>query len=342
MIHSPKRSGTKPKQTNSSKVCTVCRKSDDRETLCCITCKRSHHCACVNERKSAKDHWECAPCKFALPRQPVVTKTGNPQISIPTTELSQSVMNFFKGNNIPIDTSHKQVGETPHIVEKAKEPEMNLHRSKGFDGATSGILNPKHHSSPIHGKSQTNRNNSMLLETIIQEEELLRKEQELIKRQKELLRRKREVLESMDSDEISSPSEDEGEEERPPHPPATETNPPSQSPICYYVNSAPRDLPKFTGNPEDWPIFISAFKVSTQQLKMSPYDNLLRLQKALGGTALEMVKCLLYLPENVDEVINTLRELFGRPEQLMMSQIEQVRREPGPKLERLAPNEQMR
>lgn len=106
-------------------------------------------------------------------------------------------------------------------------------------------------------------------------------------------------------------------------------------PHQYAARHTLRDLPKFRGNPEDWPILISAFEVSTRQCGLSNYENMLRLQKSLEGTALKMVKSLLYQPDNVQQAIDTLRALFGRPEQLLSAQIEKIRREPGPRTDKI-------
>ncbi|XP_062555732.1 uncharacterized protein LOC134220646 [Armigeres subalbatus] len=97
----------------------------------------------------------------------------------------------------------------------------------------------------------------------------------------------------------------------------------------------PRDLPTFSGDPEEWPIFYSSFLNSTQVCGYSDAENLARLQRCLRGNALESVRSRLLLPSSVDSVMGTLRMLYGRPEILINSLLRRVRTTPGPKAENL-------
>lgn len=86
-----------------------------------------------------------------------------------------------------------------------------------------------------------------------------------------------------------------------------------------------QDLPPFSGQPEDWPIFYTAFLQSTSSYNYTNLENNQRLQKSLTGEARESVKSLLIHPDNVFAIIEQLRFRFGRPEQLIRSQLNQVR-----------------
>ncbi|XP_058816851.1 uncharacterized protein LOC131680146 [Topomyia yanbarensis] len=97
----------------------------------------------------------------------------------------------------------------------------------------------------------------------------------------------------------------------------------------------PRDLPTFSGNPADWPIFISTFMNSSLACGYNSAENLARLQRCLKGPAYESVKSRLLLPESVPHVIDTLRLLYGRPELLISALLQKVRSVPAPKAERL-------
>ncbi|XP_036217946.2 uncharacterized protein [Bactrocera oleae] len=93
-------------------------------------------------------------------------------------------------------------------------------------------------------------------------------------------------------------------------------------------SSLPRklqDLPDFSGQPEDWPIFYTAFIESTAIYKYSNYENNQRLLKSLKGYAREAVKSLLIHPNNVGNIIELLKFRFGRPEQLIRSQLAHVK-----------------
>ncbi|XP_036327132.1 uncharacterized protein LOC118739729 [Rhagoletis pomonella] len=85
------------------------------------------------------------------------------------------------------------------------------------------------------------------------------------------------------------------------------------------------DLPEFSGRPEDWPVFYTAFNESTAAYGYSNFDNNQRLQKCLKGDARETVKSLLIHPNNVSYIIEQLKFRYGRPEQLIHSQLLQVK-----------------
>ncbi|XP_062709889.1 uncharacterized protein LOC134288601 [Aedes albopictus] len=97
----------------------------------------------------------------------------------------------------------------------------------------------------------------------------------------------------------------------------------------------PRELPVFTGNPEEWPIFISSYRNSTLMCGYTDAENLMRLQKCLRGNALEVVRSNLLLPSSVPQVLATLETLFGNPERLIQSLLTRVRDTPAPKSDRL-------
>ncbi|XP_058449080.1 uncharacterized protein LOC131429046 [Malaya genurostris] len=96
-----------------------------------------------------------------------------------------------------------------------------------------------------------------------------------------------------------------------------------------------QNLPKFKGEPEVWPLFISSFEFTTAACGFSNLENLKRLQDCLQGDALEAVRSRLILPDSVPDVIGDLRNLFGRPEKLLKSLLSKVRSAPAPRADRL-------
>lgn len=98
----------------------------------------------------------------------------------------------------------------------------------------------------------------------------------------------------------------------------------------------PKDLPNFNGNPLDWAFFISAFETTTNQCGFSNTENMMRLQRCLKGNALMAVKSCLLRPEKVPEVIETLKMLYGKPELIILTLIDQMRTEPAPKADNLS------
>ncbi|XP_055615048.1 uncharacterized protein LOC129761356 [Toxorhynchites rutilus septentrionalis] len=97
-----------------------------------------------------------------------------------------------------------------------------------------------------------------------------------------------------------------------------------------------RKLPTFSGQLEEWPLFISSYETSTKACGFSNIENLARLQECLKGEALEVVRSRLLLPKAVPKIIETLRMLFGRPEALLNMLLMKIRNAPPPKADRLA------
>ncbi|XP_065094804.1 uncharacterized protein LOC135715461 [Ochlerotatus camptorhynchus] len=97
----------------------------------------------------------------------------------------------------------------------------------------------------------------------------------------------------------------------------------------------PKDLPCFTGDPTEWPMFWSSYDTSTQMCGYNDSENLMRLQRSLKGDAKKAVSSFLLHPSNVPEIINTLRVLYGRPEAIINSLLAEVRATPTPRPEKL-------
>ncbi|XP_058827890.1 uncharacterized protein LOC131687819 [Topomyia yanbarensis] len=89
-----------------------------------------------------------------------------------------------------------------------------------------------------------------------------------------------------------------------------------------------KDLPTFSGDPEEWSIWISNFERSTVTCGFSQDENLIRLQRSLKGQALETVRSRLLSPAGVPHVIKTLQMRYGRPEILIRTMIEKIRLSP--------------
>ncbi|XP_065079785.1 uncharacterized protein LOC135702687 [Ochlerotatus camptorhynchus] len=92
----------------------------------------------------------------------------------------------------------------------------------------------------------------------------------------------------------------------------------------------PRSLPKFYGAAEEWPIFISAYEQANQSCGFTNAENLVRLQDALKGKALDTVRNRLLLPENVPLIIEKLRKRFGNPEILSIRLATKIQQLEGP------------
>ncbi|XP_065355454.1 uncharacterized protein LOC135949918 [Calliphora vicina] len=78
----------------------------------------------------------------------------------------------------------------------------------------------------------------------------------------------------------------------------------------------PKELPNFDGNPEDWPLFISNYKNSTEIAGYTDGENLMRLQSCLRGRAKELVKSKLLIPwiDSIIEYALTIRNICSTME----------------------------
>ncbi|XP_055605442.1 uncharacterized protein LOC129753634 [Uranotaenia lowii] len=97
----------------------------------------------------------------------------------------------------------------------------------------------------------------------------------------------------------------------------------------------PKTLPKFSGRPQDWPTFISAYEQANRSCGFNHAENLVRLQEALEGRAKDLVRNRLLLPENVPSIIEKLRKRFGNPEVLSTMLTDRVLQLVGPDSENL-------
>lgn len=96
-----------------------------------------------------------------------------------------------------------------------------------------------------------------------------------------------------------------------------------------------KQLPKFGGNPSQWPMFMTNYTESTRVCGFTTSENLVRLQDALEGRARSLVEGLLKRPEDVPNIIETLKRVYGRPEILLRELKQKARNLPAPKTDDL-------
>ncbi|XP_055632691.1 uncharacterized protein LOC129773142 [Toxorhynchites rutilus septentrionalis] len=75
----------------------------------------------------------------------------------------------------------------------------------------------------------------------------------------------------------------------------------------------PRDLPKFSGNPDDWPMFFSTYESTTTMCGYRDEENMIRLRNCLKDEALAAVRSFLMHPSTVSKAIAALKLRFGQP-----------------------------
>ncbi|XP_053661730.1 uncharacterized protein LOC128710893 [Anopheles marshallii] len=99
--------------------------------------------------------------------------------------------------------------------------------------------------------------------------------------------------------------------------------------------SIPKDLPVFSGDVGQWGLFYATYQRSTVLCGFSDDENLIRLQKALRGPALESVDHIMLLPDGLAKVMEILCTEYGRPDLIVDDLVEKVRRLPPVRTERL-------
>ncbi|XP_055585016.1 uncharacterized protein LOC129737877 [Uranotaenia lowii] len=96
-----------------------------------------------------------------------------------------------------------------------------------------------------------------------------------------------------------------------------------------------KDLPLFSGDPEDWTLFSSVYYNTSQACGYSNVENLSRLQRCLRGPALDAVSSYLLSPSTVPMAMENLTTLYGRPEILVYTLLKKLKETPPPKPDRL-------
>ncbi|XP_017468636.1 PREDICTED: uncharacterized protein LOC108360729 [Rhagoletis zephyria] len=96
-----------------------------------------------------------------------------------------------------------------------------------------------------------------------------------------------------------------------------------------------KDLPKFNGKPEEWPLFMATYQQTTEMCGFSDAENLLRLRQSLEGAALHSVRNLLLHSSCVPQILETLKMKFGRPELIIAVLLTRIREIPAVKENRL-------
>jgi hypothetical protein len=89
-----------------------------------------------------------------------------------------------------------------------------------------------------------------------------------------------------------------------------------------------KDLPHFSGSPEEWPCFLAEYNQTTEACGFSKVENMSRLRKCLKGKAKETVQAALAVPDNVDEVMDMLETQYGRPDTIVKTLIHKAKEVP--------------
>ena len=94
-----------------------------------------------------------------------------------------------------------------------------------------------------------------------------------------------------------------------------------------------KDLPKFGGDPEEWPEYANRFRSSTEKCGFDDQENMSRLRCTLVGRAKDAVRDLLLVSEDPQEIIAALKQKFERPDHVIRLLLGKVRKCDPPKEE---------
>ena len=121
--------------------------------------------------------------------------------------------------------------------------------------------------------------------------------------------------------------------QRPPSPPKKRYKPnppPRKDKMDLFLSrqTINQNLPVFDGKLDEWPIFISQYKMTTEACGLSDIENIQRLQKSLKGAARMTVQSMLVSANNVPKIITVLEARYGKPKAILESIMNQVRKVP--------------
>lgn len=83
------------------------------------------------------------------------------------------------------------------------------------------------------------------------------------------------------------------------------------------------ELPSYGGRAEEWLLFKATFEQTCD--RFAPGENVARLRHSLRGPALEAITSLLITQSAPEEIMRALERRFGRPDALVMAEMEKLR-----------------
>ncbi|XP_053691213.1 uncharacterized protein LOC128739741 [Sabethes cyaneus] len=327
-----------PPKAMRSVSCGVCRDPDNSRMVCCDECGLWFHFECVGVNEDIEERdWSCSECVAKRSTQiPSVTVTNlardgtdskskgeqeqAKQLSEFQKKLDQMQTRFDEQQRAYQVLLEEKDRELLSVVKELKSQfECRLAvREREIREELSVPIAPPTANSTVVGRKD-NRSSSEV-ETAMAK--LERQLAEMSEKQEQQTRTLEERIRAMEINRSRSNLSD------------ADPNELSRSQLAAR-HAVSKELPTFSGNPEEWPLFISTYESSTRMCGFSDEENLLRLQRSLRGRALETVRSRLLHPVGLEGVIKTLRMLYGRPEVIVNTLVGKIREMPAPKTEKL-------
>ncbi|XP_053683167.1 uncharacterized protein LOC128733540 [Sabethes cyaneus] len=352
--------GVSPANQLAEINCDICRMPDDSRMVACDLCGKWYHFVCVGVDSSVQDRdWSCENCTGIGAAAQVPAGTSTPAATGGKPKSGSTKTHDV----VPVDSLQRQLAEMLKKMERQQkefervikekddqrrdalreqrdkyERELQVSdrrvRQQPVTAALGGVPTANSTSNPlpsvhVSGISQA--------DVLVQELQLLEEKQALERRH---LEEKGRLLKRFGAFDGGAAEGASGL-----NPQASAVQPPNSSSFgVSLLNQSQvsarqvvsKELPNFSGSPEEWPLFFASYENSTRICGYSDEENLLRLQRSLKGRALDAVRCRLLHPSNLAGVIATLRTLFGRPEIIVHSLVAKIRDMPAPKAEKLS------
>ncbi|XP_065095601.1 uncharacterized protein LOC135717439 [Ochlerotatus camptorhynchus] len=311
--------------------------------VCCDDCGLWYHFKCVGvDEVIVEKDWSCSACEAkSVVQNPSIIITepvssGEDQTSESKQKQSDQLKEFQKRmDQMRARFDNQQQAYEKLLQEKDREMQHTIedlqyqfqHRLEKREqqirdelNVPTGVPVPNANSTTLGGEHLAAGDMCKAFERMERQlEEMARKQDIETKRLAERLR----VMETSVREPVRTRNDD-----------FNETHELSRSQLAAR-HAVAKELPTFSGHPEEWPLFIATYESTTRMCGFSEEENILRLQRSLRGKALEAVRSRLLYPAGLEGVINTLRTLFGRPEVIVHSLVCKIREMPAPKTEKL-------
>lgn len=327
----------------SGRSCQVCRGEDTDEMVCCDRCEKWHHYQCVGVTAYIEQHpWSCAKCEGMTSDQ---DHSSNANKSAKNGGRQKSSITEKKPPRKPASNRSETSSRSSNALLKLKlqklEEERKLERRQAAEEAAKemAFLEEKYKlleemvsekgSSAVQSRiddwvDESNKQNEKRSDRLIPRDPPGCNPSQLAKSQ------------SSHHTPIPLPVPQITDDLLNPVPVPAPPRPNSQLPVNRRDDLAlthkqlaarqaiSKELPTFSGNPDEWPLFLSSFNNTTAMCGFSDTENIIRLQKSLKGRAYDAVKSRLMHPANVNGVMATLRMMFGQPEAIVHTLIAKI------------------
>ncbi|XP_053691197.1 uncharacterized protein LOC128739725 [Sabethes cyaneus] len=341
--------------------CDLCQNADNSRMVQCDYCKNWYHFECANVTEDIEFYdWICTKCETAeTDHQKKKPSRKNARSAV--KKINSSIAGAKKSKTVKPKKMVKN--STPKDHQQNQQVEREKSQNSADEKLAGNEKVNKSTKSKSVGSDSLSRSQAlkMQLQKVHAEEKLMLEE---MKRKRELLVRKFELMEEIantdeaagsnahlesdsDSDEYSESEgeqsdddTDSGDGQDEPFIPKRQSTPVKLQSRREKQHSrmnvtlsreqiAARqvvscDLPRFGGNPDEWPMFISTYESTTTMCGYRDEENMIRLRNCLKDEAFTTVRSFLMHPSTVAKAISVLKLRFGQPHMIISTLREKI------------------